>query len=63
MTLPELLAAEGPVFVDVKLIPGYRFEPKLSSRKLADGTMVSASLEDMFPFLPEEEMKQNYYQR
>ena len=61
--LPELLAAEGPVFVDVKLIPGYRFEPKLSSRKLADGTMVSASLEDMFPFLPEEEMKQNYYQR
>ena len=61
--IPELLAAEGPVFVDVKLVPGYRFEPKLSSRKLPDGSLVSASLEDMFPFLSEEEMKLNRYQR
>ena len=60
--LPEILASEGPVFIEVKLVPGYRFEPKLSSRKLADGSMVSASLEDMFPFLPEEEMTQNIYQ-
>ena len=60
--LPAILTSEGPVFVEVKLVPGYRFEPKLSSRKLADGSMVSASLEDMFPFLPEEEMKQNVYQ-
>ncbi|MBQ9770668.1 MAG: thiamine pyrophosphate-binding protein [Lentisphaeria bacterium] len=60
--LPGILTAEGPVFVEVKLVPGYRFEPKLSSRKLPDGTMISASLEDMFPFLPEDEMKQNIYQ-
>ena len=60
--LPAILSSEGPVFVEVKLVPGYRFEPKLSSRRLPDGSMVSASLEDMFPFLPEDEMKQNIYQ-
>ena len=31
------------------------FAPKLSSRKLEDGTLVSATLEDMFPFLDREE--------
>lgn len=59
--LPEILASEGPVFVDVKLTPGYRFEPKLSSRKLADGSLVSSSLEDMYPFLSGEEMQENIY--
>ena len=59
--LPGILNTAGPVFVEVKLTPGYRFEPKLSSRKLPDGSLVSASLEDMFPFLPEAEMKENIY--
>jgi len=36
-----------------------QFAPKLASRKLADGTMVSASLEDMSPFLPPEELQEN----
>jgi acetolactate synthase-1/2/3 large subunit len=31
------------------------FAPKLSSRRLEDGTMVSADLEDMAPFLPRDE--------
>ena len=61
--IPQILAMEGPVFTEVKLTPGYRFEPKLSSRKLPDGTLVSASLEDMFPFLPEEEKQQNIYRK
>jgi acetolactate synthase-1/2/3 large subunit len=43
------------------LAPGYTFAPKLSSRKLPDGRLVSPSLEDMFPFLPEEEMRNNRY--
>ena len=29
---------------------------------LPDGSIVSPSLEDMFPFLPEEEMKENVYE-
>ena len=35
------------------------FEPKLSSRVLADGTMQSASLEDMAPFLDPKELVDN----
>ena len=35
------------------------FEPKLSSKKLLDGKMVSAPLEDMFPFLSESELASN----
>lgn len=35
------------------------FEPKLSSKQLPDGKMVTAPLEDMFPFLSEEELKEN----
>ena len=35
------------------------FSPKLSARKLSDGTIVSPSLEDMSPFLPREELKNN----
>ena len=31
------------------------FTPKLSSRKLPDGKMISAPLEDMYPFLPRDE--------
>ena len=36
-------------------------EPKISSRKLEDGSMVSAPLEDMYPFLPREELAENMY--
>ncbi len=35
------------------------FAPKLASRRLADGTMVSPSLEDMAPFLAREELAEN----
>ena len=32
------------------------FEPKSASKRLADGSIVSAPLEDLAPFLPDEEM-------
>lgn len=53
----KALAMDGPVIVEAVLNPEQFFSPKLSSKRLPDGTMVSPSLEDMFPFLPEEEMK------
>jgi acetolactate synthase-1/2/3 large subunit len=43
------------VFVD----PATPFAPKLASRKLSDGTMVSSNLEDMAPFLSREELLSN----
>jgi acetolactate synthase-1/2/3 large subunit len=53
------LDASGPVLCHVRLDPAQPFAPKLSSRRLADGRMVSASLEDMAPFLPREEFASN----
>jgi acetolactate synthase-1/2/3 large subunit len=55
----SLLNGEGPAFIDVVVDPSQPFSPKLASRKLPDGTMVSPSLEDMAPFLSEVEMRQN----
>lgn len=57
--LSEVLAMPGPVVCDVVLDPQQLFEPKTSSRQLPDGRMVSAPLEDMFPFLDREELLSN----
>ena len=35
------------------------FEPKSSAKRLPDGTLVSPPLEDMAPFLSDEEMDRN----
>jgi len=57
--LDEILQTKGPALCNVKLDPEQLFEPKLSSKQLPDGKMVSASLEDMFPFLSKEELESN----
>jgi acetolactate synthase-1/2/3 large subunit len=51
------MIVDGPSIVEVVLDQEQYFEPKLSSKRLPDGTMVSPSLEDMYPFLPEKEIK------
>lgn len=43
------------VFLDLE----QAFAPKLASRKLPDGRMISSPLEDLYPFLPREELKSN----
>lgn len=55
----KVLETPGPVLCEVMLTPGYTFAPKLSARKLPDGTMISPSLEDMYPFLDRKEMEEN----
>ena len=57
--LPEIFATEGPALVEVMLDPFEKLGPKAASKKLPDGTMVSAPLEDMAPFLPREEFAAN----
>jgi len=57
----DVLARPGRVFCDVVLSPGYVFSPKISSRRHADGSITSPSLEDMFPFLSAEEMTDNVF--
>ena len=53
--LPEIFAVDGPVVVEVMLDPFEVLGPKAASRRLPDGTMVSEPLDNMAPFLPEEE--------
>jgi len=57
--LDAFLGSEGPALCEVMLDPDQQFEPKLSSRQLPDGRIVSASLEDMAPFLDREELEAN----
>lgn len=57
--LKQVLSKKGPLVCEVMLEKDYIFAPKLSSKKLPDGTMVSPSLEDMYPFLSREEMEEN----
>lgn len=49
------LETTGPVLCEVVVDPEQRFEPKLSSKVLPDGSIVSPDIDDMYPFLPREE--------
>lgn len=55
------LAGDGPQICELFLDLDQGFAPKLASRQLADGRIVSPALEDMFPFLPRDELKQNMF--
>lgn len=57
--LTETLAQSGPQFCEIILDPNQSFSPKLSSRRLDDGTMISSPLEDMAPFLSRAELAEN----
>lgn len=57
--LPGILATPGPVLIEAMFDPFEVLGPKAASKKLPDGSMVSAPLEDMAPFLPREELAEN----
>ena len=54
-----LLEAPGPALCEIVVDPAQEFEPRLKSRQLPDGTIVSPALEDMYPFLEPEELASN----
>jgi acetolactate synthase-1/2/3 large subunit len=51
-----VLATDGPVFCEIFTDTAQVWEPKSSTKRLADGTLVSPPLEDLAPFLPREEL-------
>jgi acetolactate synthase-1/2/3 large subunit len=59
MTIAKVLENKGPVLCHVHLDPEHIFDPKLSSEKKPDGRMISKPLEDMYPFLPRDKLKEN----
>ena len=58
-SIQETLNGNDPALCEIIVDPNYIFLPKLSARKLEDGTMISPTLEDMFPFLDREEFENN----
>lgn len=55
----EVLESEGPVVCEV-LTPNWQLlAPRISSDKMPDGTLRARDYEDMFPYLPEEELRKN----
>lgn len=57
----ESLAVDGPIFCEVFVSTEQVFEPKSSTKRLENGTLVSPPLEDLAPFLPREELAQNMF--
>ncbi len=47
----EVLEGNDPVLCEVVVSDKQNFAPKLSSKVLPDGKIVSPPIEDMFPFL------------
>lgn len=57
----KVLALEGPVFCEIFTDTEQVWEPKSSTKRLPDGTLVSPPLEDLAPFLPREELKKQMF--
>ena len=57
----EVLQTDGPVFCEIFTDTKQVWEPKSSTKRLPDGTLVSPPLEDLAPFLPREELEKQMF--
>ncbi len=57
--IDTILSTPGPVLCEIMLDSNQQFEPRISSKQLPSGRIVSAPLEDMFPFLDSRELQEN----
>ncbi len=57
--ITHVLSVNGPVLCEVNISPEQGITPKSSAFIREDGTIESRPLEDMFPFLPREEVWEN----
>jgi acetolactate synthase-1/2/3 large subunit len=55
----KVLEVDGPVLCDVRMDHSQLFMPRIASKRLPDGRLVSSPLEDMYPFLSEDEFLSN----
>lgn len=55
--ISETLAGDGPAICEIIVDKRQNFAPKVSSRRLEDGSMVTAPMEDLAPFLPRDEFE------
>lgn len=57
----EVLTMDGPVFTEIFTDTKQVWEPKSSTKRLEDGTLVSPPLEDLAPFLERSELERNMF--
>ena len=57
--LVEAMEKDGPLFAEIVVDESQNFAPKLSSKVLPDGKIVSPEIVDMFPFLERDEYNAN----
>ena len=57
--IDEVLADDGPYICELMIDPKREMKPRLTSKQLEDGSIVSASLDDMYPFLGKGELMSN----
>lgn len=57
--IQAVLNHDGPTLCEVYISPEQVAMPRVKAMKLANGNMVSKPLEDMWPYLPEDEIKEN----
>jgi acetolactate synthase-1/2/3 large subunit len=55
----QTLSAVGPAFCELMVDESVAFAPKLSSKQLPDGKIISPPLEDLSPFLSKDELASN----
>lgn len=55
--LKHWLAQDGPLLLDLRVDPTQGFAPRIKSRVDESGKFVSPALDDMYPFLPPEELE------
>lgn len=57
--IKEVMEYDGPVMCDVITPEWQLIIPRISSEKMTDGTLVVKPYEDMYPYLPREELRRN----
>lgn len=57
----EVLTLDGPVFCEIFTDTEQVWEPKSSTKRLPDGTLISPPLEDLAPFLSREELEKQMF--
>lgn len=59
--ISQILQKQGPFICEVFVDKEQKFEPKVAAKRLPNGTLVSATLENMAPFLSPEEVLSNLF--
>lgn len=61
--ISDALRARGPIICEIFALPKQEIIPAVSSIRLPNGTMQSKPIHDMYPFLSEEELNNNMYEK